>query len=479
MNGAARVMSEDTPSNYAIADDPSDDVIAAFISYASPDRERAHAIAATLEERGLRCWIAPRDVRPGHEYGAEIIHGIERSRCLVLVLSEAANRSTFVRREVVSAVNRQKPIFPIRVEEVLPSRSLELYVSSTHWIDAWSGALVDHVRRLAADLGNEQLIAEGRDRARRIVRRRRRVPRWIGIAAALVAIAITVFAINRLMSPAARTADDAGATPTPTPAVIEVFEDGPGGMHAAFRKRLKDLRVNLDAITRNDVTFEIRADELGVRLKPELHIKARPELVKIFESFKGTVQLDGGESKSFATAFMKPYFRDHADLANARKLTLSFESQFQMTGLDKTIGPFTYEVNFEPAIRALWKQAALVEPEKKKWATLSLRSWEPGWEFGSLSNYLPAVKQVFAGTSPDKLDVTIKIDDPSQGFPDKLERDELRKAYQRKYIPVPDDARSIYVQLEFFDGTRSEVVRFDWPKDWNPPPPRPGQKRRT
>jgi hypothetical protein len=28
-----------------------------------------------LEERGVRCWIAPRDVKPGASYGDEIIRG--------------------------------------------------------------------------------------------------------------------------------------------------------------------------------------------------------------------------------------------------------------------------------------------------------------------------------------------------------------------------------------------------------------------
>lgn len=43
----------------------------AFISHASADREAANAIAASLEAKGLTCWIAPRDVRPGAEYPAE------------------------------------------------------------------------------------------------------------------------------------------------------------------------------------------------------------------------------------------------------------------------------------------------------------------------------------------------------------------------------------------------------------------------
>ncbi len=138
-------MSEtDKPAQYA-----------AFISYASQNKETAFDIVNSLEKRGMKCWVAPRDVRPSEDYPAEIIRGIERSNCLVLVLSEAANNSKFVRREVERAVNYGKPIFPIRIEDVLPSTSLELLVSTTHWIDAWSGSLLDHVDKLVHELNND------------------------------------------------------------------------------------------------------------------------------------------------------------------------------------------------------------------------------------------------------------------------------------------------------------------------------------
>jgi hypothetical protein len=110
---------------------------AAFISHAKPDQKRAQEIAASLEQRGLKCWIAPRDVRPGQSYGDEIIRGIERSRCFILILSKASNDSPFVAREVERAVSKRKPIFPIRVEDVVPSSALELFISSTQWIDAF------------------------------------------------------------------------------------------------------------------------------------------------------------------------------------------------------------------------------------------------------------------------------------------------------------------------------------------------------
>jgi TIR domain len=50
--------------------------LAAFISYAKQDSEKAQEIADQLEEHGFKCWIAPRDVRPGRAYGDEIIRGI-------------------------------------------------------------------------------------------------------------------------------------------------------------------------------------------------------------------------------------------------------------------------------------------------------------------------------------------------------------------------------------------------------------------
>ncbi|MGQ8366128.1 toll/interleukin-1 receptor domain-containing protein [Glaciecola sp. 1036] len=124
----------------------------AFISYASEDKTYAFKICDYLESRGLKCWIAPRNVRPSREYAEEILLGIEHSRTMVLVLSDAANASPFVSREIERAVSHRKPIFPFRIEDVLPSPSLELLISTNHWIDAWQGSLLDHVDRLVEEL---------------------------------------------------------------------------------------------------------------------------------------------------------------------------------------------------------------------------------------------------------------------------------------------------------------------------------------
>ena len=110
----------------------------------------------------MECWIAPRDVRAGRSYGDEIITGIENARSFVLVLSRASNDSAFVAREVERAVSKKKPIFAIRVANVEPSPSLELFISGTQWIDAFSGRLGPHIDRLANLLAEEEGAGPGK-----------------------------------------------------------------------------------------------------------------------------------------------------------------------------------------------------------------------------------------------------------------------------------------------------------------------------
>lgn len=133
----------------------------AFISHASQDREVAERICNFLEERGIHCWIAPRNVRPGRRYGEEIVEGIQGADAVVLVLSENANTSTFVEREIERAVSYGKPTLPVRVREVQPSRSLELFISNAHWIDAWKPPMEQYLDRLADSIRSLSSVSGG------------------------------------------------------------------------------------------------------------------------------------------------------------------------------------------------------------------------------------------------------------------------------------------------------------------------------
>jgi hypothetical protein len=123
-----------------------------FVSYSQADRDCATALVAHLESEGIECWIAPRDISPAADWAAAIIDAIAAARLMVLVFSGSSNLSPQVRREVERAVHKRRPILPFRVEDVMPSNSLEYFLSSQHWMDAFPGPLEPHYQRLCSHL---------------------------------------------------------------------------------------------------------------------------------------------------------------------------------------------------------------------------------------------------------------------------------------------------------------------------------------
>ena len=120
-----------------------------FICYASEDKPTADAVCAILEENRVRCWIAPRDVLPAEDYGEAIVHSISASRLVVFVFSAHANASPHVRRELEGAVSHGIPILPFRIEDAIPSDSLQYYLGGIHWLDALTPPLEAHLQHLA------------------------------------------------------------------------------------------------------------------------------------------------------------------------------------------------------------------------------------------------------------------------------------------------------------------------------------------
>jgi len=119
-----------------------------FISYSTADKPVADAVCAGLEQRGLFCWIAPRDIVPGLDWGAAIIDAINGAKVMVLIFSASANSSKQIKREVERAVSKGVSIIPLRIEDVPLGKTLEYFISSEHWMDALSRPVEPHVERL-------------------------------------------------------------------------------------------------------------------------------------------------------------------------------------------------------------------------------------------------------------------------------------------------------------------------------------------
>ena len=67
-----------------------------FVSYATPNRKIAEYVVEKIEKRGKKCFIAPRNIRLGFDYAAEIVNGISNSRAVLLIFSSQSDKSAYV-----------------------------------------------------------------------------------------------------------------------------------------------------------------------------------------------------------------------------------------------------------------------------------------------------------------------------------------------------------------------------------------------
>lgn len=105
-----------------------------FISHSHDDEASADLILRALEKRGVKCWIAPRDVTAGGSYAESILNAIETASSFVLIYSNNSNLSPHVIREVERALNFGVNIIPVRFDQSTPSKSLDYLLATVHWL---------------------------------------------------------------------------------------------------------------------------------------------------------------------------------------------------------------------------------------------------------------------------------------------------------------------------------------------------------
>jgi hypothetical protein len=202
-----------------------------FVSYSTKDKPIADAVCATLESAGVRCWIAPRDIQPGADWGEAIVNAIEGSRVLILIFSGHANESPQVKRELQHGFDSGVVVIPFRVENIMPNKSLDYYLGSVHWLDALSTPLEKHLQTLAAKTkgllqtppdGSNQTTAPpsepplGAPPPVLGPRKSSSAGIWVAVAAVLVVGFIAVFSVYRLTNRPVETT----VAPSPAPAPI-------------------------------------------------------------------------------------------------------------------------------------------------------------------------------------------------------------------------------------------------------------------
>jgi TolB-like protein/cytochrome c-type biogenesis protein CcmH/NrfG len=250
-----------------------------FVSYASEDSAVTNAVVSALERAGLTCWIAPRDVRPGALYADEIIHSINASRMLVLVLSGHSIASAHVGREIERACSKRRPIISLKIDAAPLTAALEYFLSESQWVDLTADGSAVAFEKLIGAVRRQQTmdpgeLAEhrhapippatqpGRDCA--TIRPPARMGRPVALLLAMLALAVLYLAADRLWT----SRQSAGVPPVPahasSPGVGSIPEKSVAVLPFVDMSEKKDQEYFSDGLTEELIDHLARSSDLKV-----------------------------------------------------------------------------------------------------------------------------------------------------------------------------------------------------------------------
>jgi TIR domain len=133
-----------------------------FIAHSYKDKVIGDTTCAWLERQGIRCWIAPRDIAAGVDWSTSIVEAVRASPIMVVIFSQHANTSSYLKREVNIALSARATIIPMRVEDVMPEGSLDFSLGTAHWLEAFNGPFEQHLVKLAKAIRDAMSLASER-----------------------------------------------------------------------------------------------------------------------------------------------------------------------------------------------------------------------------------------------------------------------------------------------------------------------------
>ena len=144
-----------------------------FISHSSKDAPIGQLICHRLEEAGIRCWIAPRDIKWG-DWANAIMDGLDRADVCVTIVDEHYIESTECPKELAEATRTCKYIIPFKLDMAELTPTVRYHLGPCHWLDASTppleqrvDELVERVRHLsehdAVYINQRQLKLRGHD----------------------------------------------------------------------------------------------------------------------------------------------------------------------------------------------------------------------------------------------------------------------------------------------------------------------------
>jgi len=129
-----------------------------FISYSTKDQKVVDALSAYLEQNGISCFVAYRDIPNGIVWAKAVTEAIESCKLMIVVFSENFNSSKQVDREIEMCIEEGKSILTFKIENVEFKGVKKYFLKNLNWIDAFPNPensfkkLYDNVLRLIPEI---------------------------------------------------------------------------------------------------------------------------------------------------------------------------------------------------------------------------------------------------------------------------------------------------------------------------------------
>ena len=108
-----------------------------FISYSFNNQKIVEGLSAYLEQNGIRCFVAYRDIPRGKNWAEYIPPAIENCKMMVYVHSTTANKSEMINNEIALCLKYKHPILPFKIQDIDYVGEKAFHLIRLNWIDAF------------------------------------------------------------------------------------------------------------------------------------------------------------------------------------------------------------------------------------------------------------------------------------------------------------------------------------------------------
>ncbi|WP_298502232.1 toll/interleukin-1 receptor domain-containing protein [uncultured Methanobrevibacter sp.] len=107
-----------------------------YICFSEEDVQIANAICHVLEQNNIRCWIKNRDLSINDSI-SKLTEVIKKSRCFLLVFSDNAKKSNYVKADLKIASSADIPILSFNIDENYSSDNSDISLNGGNWLQAF------------------------------------------------------------------------------------------------------------------------------------------------------------------------------------------------------------------------------------------------------------------------------------------------------------------------------------------------------